>query len=333
MGTPELLHQARTVLESFGIEVKTARDQGRGYDVYLTRGATRAPYVVVAMRKVRVSDLMRREPRLPNAPILVVTDHVSPRTAAALRRGEIQYVDRSGNAYVHFGDVYLSVEGKPPQPGNSRHEYVGDDPVANLFSPRRAQVIMALITWPELTEAPVRTIADCAGTSVGIAQSTIKLLRSLDLWRREEPWSRDRLIDGWVASYPEGLGRSLDIDAFEGDLDLRSIRHSPSALFVSGEAVSDSLRSHETLTIYTDVFTPDLVVRNRWRRSTTPNIFVRHKFWRSPRRESAPGGDRLVEAPPIVVYADMMGANDSRVRAAAHEYRVRNRDLASHSDW
>lgn len=327
-----MLLRAGAMLDSFGVKLDLAREQATSYDIYRARGTTRAPFRAVAIRKARVSDLMRQKPRRSEAPMLVVTDHVSPRTAAALRRAEIQYVDLSGNAYVHFGDLFVSVEGKPPKPDDMRARYARDSAPANLFSTRRSQVIMALITWPELTLAPVRTIADCSGTSVGMAQSTIAMLRSLDLWRREEPWTRDRLIDGWVASYPEGLGRSLGIDAFEGDLDPRSLKCSPGSLFVSGEAVAESLRGHETLTLYTDLFTPDLVVRNQWRRSPKPNIFVRHKFWRSPRDEPAPNSVPLADAPPLIVYADMLGANDPRVRAAADEYRERNPGLATRAD-
>lgn len=304
-----------------------------GVSVSLTRGNTRATYDGVVMSKPNYTALLHQARHHESRDLLLLTRYLNPRTAHTLQRAGIQYIDGAGNAMISFGDVYLRVEGRRPDAGNEERDGRPTTEATNLFSPRRAQVIMALVSWPELANESVRAIAECAGTSVGIAQSTTTLLRKMDLEPHRTPRDHERLIDMWVAAYPEGLGRTLAIGSFEGDPSPYSINYAETDLWVSGETLAPNLSGQGTLTLYVEHFNPRLVTDRRWRRSQSPNIFVRRKFWHRPEGRFEETLLTPPEAPPLMVYADMMAISDPRVRIAAEEFREGHRGLADPKRW
>lgn len=296
--------------------------------VSLNRGSTRAAYDGVLMSKPNLTALLHQARQHESRDILLITQYLNPRTATTLQRAGIQYIDGAGNAMIDFGGVYVRVEGRRPERGNEKRHGPLTTEASNLFSPRRAQVIMALVSWPELANESVRAIAECAGTSVGIAQSTTTLLRKMDLEPHRMQRDHDRLIDMWVAAYPEGLGRTLAISSFEGDPSPYSINHAEADIWVSGEALAPDLSGQGTLTLYVEHFNPGLVTGRRWRRTQSPNIFIRRKFWHEPEGRFEATLLTPPEAPPLIVYADMMAISDPRVRIAAEDFRERHSGLA-----
>lgn len=330
MDVDDTLDAIRSRLSPYGISVEVLGADDR-LALELSRGSTRTTFEAVVMPRPDLTALLDIARRIGAGNTLLIADHVSPRTAKTLRRAGVHYVDRSGNVMVEFGDVYVSAEGRRP---DSHREASGErvpTGATNLLSPRRAQVIMALISWPTLFDQPLRAIATCAGTSVGMAQSTAALLRRMDLWRHDAPQSQDDLIDMWVAAYPEGLGRTLALRSFEGDPS--AIGLSEPGVWISGEALAPNMYGQPTLTLYVEELTSEMVARNRWRVSPQPNIYVRKKFWHEPAGHDTSSLFTPPEVPPLIAYADMKSVNDPRVRVAAEEYRERHPGLAATTRW
>lgn len=245
---------------------------------------------------------------IPN--VIYVTDQVSTRTAEALRRIGVPFIDAAGNAFLKSGGWYLDVRGRR-RTDLTRTDYARADFASNLYSPKRAQVIFALLTWPDLLNASVRTIAKAAGVSVGIAQSATNELRNRELWPDHES-TRSGLIDGWAAAYPETLARSLTI---------RSLRAEQFDTFygpvlASGEAAPSAQLRATSGIVYVDELSTELLMMNRWRTDGPPNLVVRRRFW-------SHADLRDDEAPPLLVYGDLQSSGDPRVRSVANNYRRR----------
>ncbi|GAA1316957.1 type IV toxin-antitoxin system AbiEi family antitoxin [Leucobacter albus] len=254
---------------------------------------------------------------------LIVGPRITDRSAEILRSNGANYIDGGGNAYISFGDVLIDVRGRKPLTRLERNALVHSRGGVNLMSPKRAQVIFAILSWEHLLDGPVRALAVVSQVSVGQAQQTLDLLTEhgfLERNRTIHQFSRDRLLEQWVQAYPSGLGATQLRMQLVGETSLPLESDSP--LVLSGEsAIGDALRP-ETLTIYSAQLPNDLIRARRWRRAEgQPNIFLKMKFWEDPNQQGS-GGDA---APPLLVYADLLAAQDGRQREAAGEFR-RQRD-------
>lgn len=245
---------------------------------------------------------------LPDA--IYVTDQVSARTAEVLRRMGIHFMDAAGNAFLASDGWYVDVRGRRRQ-DLAEPVYARLESSPNLYSSKRAQVVFALLTWSDLLDASVRKVADAAGVSVGIAQSTMNEIRRRALWPDHEG-ARATLIDGWAAAFPETLGRSLTIRSLRAEQFERF--YGP--VLASGEAAPSAQMRATSGVVYVDELSTDLLMKNRWRADGPPNLIVRRRFWSHP--------DLLDgEAPPLLVYGDLQASDDPRIRSVASDYRYR----------
>ena len=282
-------------------------------DALLTRGHSQQEYSFFVRANFTLADAAWIAAE--QSPTLVLTGFVSPRTADALRRAKIQYLDTAGNAWIEFGDVLIDVRGRP-RPKDAKSVSA----TGNLFSTARAQVIFALLAWPELWKAPHRDVARAAEVSVGQAHNARQLLSEAGYIRGPRPPGQPDLLDLWTAAYPTGLAAKLTRATYNGPIDhVKPARHD-SSLYVSGESAATDMLLPATLTLYAPEFDPRLAVVNRWRSDGPANIEVRHAFWRAPQGDT-PG---VHIAPWPLVYADLSMSDDSRVRQAAQWWKESN---------
>lgn len=247
-------------------------------------------------------------------PLLVMTTQVAARTADRFRRSGIQYIDTAGNAWIEFGDTLIDIRGRT-LPGVRR---TAGRQRESLLSPRRAQVVFALLAWPHLWRAPTREVSRAAGVSVGLAHGALQSLEGQGYARDVSP-GRLSLLDVWTAAYPTGLGPRLALAAFHGDpTSLERVAEAEDVL-VSGAAAIADVVSAPTMSVYVSHLDPRLPIVNRWRVDGEPNIFVRRKFWETPISER-PAAEPGV-APWPLVYADLIGTGDPRLLSMAEKWR------------
>lgn len=276
--------------------------------------------------------VMRRgwvEPAWDARPRLLLADGPISDSAAreARERGD-WYLDTQGNAYVRAPGVLVDVRGR--RAGRSSPQSPGSDRArgTNLMSARRAQVIFALLTWPELLHAPLRFLAGSAGVSVSMAHNA---RTALEEERYLVPGAdgldrRDVLVDQWANAFPLGLGKAIELGRFVGDPDPGAWREKGDAVYVSGEQAAGMLRAGG-LTLYVPALDTDTLWRSRWRRAApdeSPNILVRRTFWTPPWPDSdrdPDGRPSLGTAPPLLVYADLLASHEPRQREAADVLR------------
>lgn len=322
-------------LKNYGVTLKTPRPLGL-YEEYrfetgaaLLRGNQQQYVTAVFLPDMTLSAVSRAIPPVVHreAPIFVFGPRISPRAADAFRKHQLNYVDQSGNAYIRFGETLIDVRGRPAQKlSHSPRSKPG--PRKTLFTPRRSQVIFALLEWPELAYRSIQEIAHHSGTSTGLAHDTISLLtergflvneRDRDLMRRDE------LIDLWASEYPTGLGSASKERRFYGDPH-HLVMVDSAVAYVSGEAAVPELLRHQTLTLYMPEFDVRLAGANRWRRAEEDaNVFIRPQFWVDPNQpaEDVPHGTALA-APYLLIYADLLSSGDPRQIEVAKKFRHTN---------
>ena len=317
MGDPTdrlVVHLAELGVSARVEAAPTARDGPRRAVLHMKRGASAHAFELVDGPDVRLTSACTSG--AGREPVFVHTPHIAAKTGDAFRRAGVQYLDDAGNAWIKFGDVLIDVRGRPrPKDSTPRAGATG-----NLFSSGRAQVVLALLAWPELWKAPQREVAHTAGVSLGQAHNTLSLLAQAGYQRDQRRDGRADLLDLWAAAFPAGLAQRLTLAKYQGDVEPVKTPRADDVMAVSGEAAVPDLLRAATLTLYVPELNPRLAIVNRWRADGEPNIIVRRKFWHDPVAPEA-GAPGIDVAPWPLVYADLLGSNDSRARAAAQQYR------------
>ena len=296
----------------------------------LTHEQGRAGYSVGYAATLTVSSVDWAKPHfLGNERLLLLGPRVTERSAEMFRQLGINYLDFAGNAFITFDGVHIDVRGRRFQAPHSASLPRMTRGGVNLFSAKRSQVIFALLSWPELLERPVRELAKTAGVSLGQAQETLELLTEYGFLDDRKQFVRsqhERLIDLWAAAFPTGLGSQSKTGRLAGDwrgFDPGGFDPGETTVSVSGEAAVPDLLRPETMVLYTDEFPTELIRAHRWRRDEAqPNIFLRRQFWQP---QDSPEEPDVHRAPWLLVYADLLAANDSRQREAAEQLREQQR--------
>lgn len=308
-------------LDKFGIRAKfgtttVASPRTQRAEVRLARRGSAQDYTLLYDPAVTFADVVKTNGA--DLPVLVFTTYASARTTDTFRRAGVQYLDTAGNAWITFGDVLVDVRGRPrPDRATIPRRIAG-----NLFSAGRAQVVFALLAWPNLWHARRRDVAFAAGVSLGQAHNALTLLAEAGYDSELIRPGQTPLLELWAAAFPTGLAANLTLATFQGNVDELKVAKPDDVAFVSGEKAASDLLRPATLTLYVGKLDPRLPIVNRWRTDAKPNIVVRRAFWHAPDEDVPPTG--LAIAPWPLVYADLLASPDPRVRGAAKEWKDQN---------
>lgn len=257
-------------------------------------------------------------------PLLAVGPRINAKSADVMRSRGIWFVDGVGNAYMRGPGLIVDIRGRRGAVSSEviRQHSAG---AANPFTPKRAQVVLALLSAPHLVDTPFRVLAQHAGVSLGMVKDTIDALESVGFVEKLGAHRRlirlGALLDVWVSTYPAGLGRTNKVFVARGDAGDWS-PPGGAAIAISGEqAVSARIRNPESLVLYVDRarhgdVLGDLVRKNRWRRDPDGNIVVRDLFW-----HELPALSGLETAPAALVYADLLASGEPRQMEIARDMR------------
>lgn len=329
----------RSVIRDFGVECTFVDEGSSATDTVtpqlkLQRGRSAELYDVRLLTEGHGAvEFVEGFSALPSHRYVFLAQKLDLPVMDACRGRGFNYVDLSGNAFLHFGDVYVDVHRRKQRSSAAVAEEIGA-PI-NLFSVKRSQVIFALVTWPELLGLPLRYTSAAADVSMGMAFETIKLLREQGFVAGEAlPYlvRKRELIDRWTEAYEMGLRNKLVLGRYRGELGLSDHVGFDEMALISGESAVPWLLRPTTLTVYMSRLQPDVIVANRWRSDGQHNIEVRRKFWRDPNEiiHEERGLDYSeVEktVPPLLIYADLMASRDGRQREAAQSFRAERHEL------
>jgi len=247
-----------------------------------------------------------------------------------LRKQHVQFIDTAGNAYLNMPPVFILVTGnrRPKQAFGPKEE------TNRAFDRTGLKVIFAFLCRPNLVAAPYREIADLAGVALGTVGWVIHGLKDAGFIfeygdrKGRELIDYNRLLDRWVAAYPEKLRPKAHLGDFHADnpywwknFDLEEFHG-----YWGGEVAAAYYTQHLKPAVAT-VYLPKaakskFLARARLRAAPETmwegagRVKLYETFWRdtaAPFLDIAKPG--LV--PPILAYADLIATADPRNLEAA----------------
>ena len=248
---------------------------------------------------------------------LLVTDHVTPELAEALRARHVAFIDAAGNAYLEQPDLLVWVKGQKPAVQHVQPR------MGRAFQPTGLQVLFTLLCNPEAVNLPYRELAAMAGVAHGTVGWVMPDLQQLGFVRdRNGKRGTRRLFDGerllaqWTDAYarqlrPRTLIGRYYVPTLDGWRDWPLAQHG--ALWGGEPAaaiLTDYLRPG-ALTIYAEQLPAILAARQKFLNEPAPGqtaiVEVRKRFWTFPGDALHPG-----VVPPVLVYADLLATGDAR---------------------
>lgn len=260
---------------------------------------------------------------------LLALPHVTAGEGSRLRERGIQYIDSGGNAWIDSPGLTLWIEGRRP----AYAARAGVERPSRAFRPTGLRVIFALLSAPQLLDAPMRAIAAGSGVSLGAVSNTLADLKETGVMgevgdQRHVP-DLARLRDVWIEHYAATLRPSLEERRVAGP-DPRWWTASDAAdvlerngMQLGGEsaleALGRGLRAEQTV-LYGGPPWRDVVRELRMPQDPGGDVVLRERFW-----DPASFGDGLT-VPPLLILADAVAGGDEREIEIARDW---HREFAS----
>ena len=301
--------------------LKATLQKGGGRVARIAKGKLQVDYVIEEKRTVTPATLgavlaqVRAQALAYGKPALLVTDHLTPPVAEALREQKQQFIDVAGNAYLEAPGWLVFVVGrKPLKTGAPKHAAKGATPAG-------LKVAFALLCDPALAAAPQRAIALAAGVSLGAVPGILADLQDvghvLTLGKVRRLRATKRMLDEWAFAYartlrPKTLTATYTTQNFAQwatwPLDTKHVKWGAEP---AAALLTRYLRPG-VLTLYTEKLPARLIHDQRLRPAhvlaDTALVEVRKPFW-GPALKAGPRGDTV---PPVLIYADLLATGDAR---------------------
>lgn len=247
---------------------------------------------------------------------VLITDYVNPLMADRLMQMNIPFIDTVGNAYLNVPPVFVLIKGNRPP------AKLPKETISRAFQPTGLKIIFAFICHPDLVTAPYRDIAKTADVALGTVGRVITDLQELgylvDMGKRGRRLvNRKELLDRWVTTYPERLRPKLLVGRFS-TTQKDWWKDAPLVKFKAywgGEVAAARITRYlrpEQITIYAREPTAELELTYRLRKAPEGNIELLRAFW-----DIEWHGAHREDAPPVLVYADLLATGDPRNIATA----------------
>jgi hypothetical protein len=158
---------------------------------------------------------------------------------------------------------------------------------------------------------------DAAGNAF-IKESPLYIFTMVDLGKKGRMLiDKADLLRRWVEAYPEQLKPKLVLGTFRADIQnwMRDFKPAAFDAFLGGETAAAELTGYlkaEKCVIYIDQPQGKLVFKYKLRKDPNGNVEILKRFWNFHWKTDAIG-----IVPPLLVYADLMAAGDSRNIEAA----------------
>lgn len=279
--------------------------------------AVPAHYLAVpceALDAVALARIIRQWPGQPQ-PAVLVAPHVAPARAERLREAGIPFIDAAGNAYLEAPGVYVYVIGREPLPGL----VVGGPKKIRAFAGAGLRILFVLLCEPDYLNKPYREIARAAGVALGNVPGVLTDLKALDFLRvlgrgRKKLRRQGELLDQWVTQYLQQFRPRLKIRRFRAanpdwwrNIDIRDY-----GACWGGDVAADKLTGHlkpTQITVWHRGDPAALLQAQRMRADPGGDVELIEAFW-----HFAPDAET---APPLLVYADLLGTGDPRALETA----------------
>lgn len=277
---------------------------------------------MVVDRKSQI-DKVRQQLSRADAPGLFITPHLTRELAEHCRAIGLQFMDASGNAYLHNPGLFIYISG---QKDERKTQYARAP--KGLSNPAALRVVFGLLANPDDLSSPYKDIARHTGVSLGTVYNVLEDLESRGYLinkkgssGRRKLLEAERLTEEWAINYPTALRSKLNGRRFSApesswwkNTDLYEFNCA-----WGSEVAATKMTSYlkpDSQTLYVD---PDdmekvikkLVKQHRIRPDEAGHIEILEKFWHWD-NEITPG-----LAPPLLIYSELLALLDPRTRETA----------------
>ena len=244
-------------------------------------------------------------------PFMLVASRISPAIKKELRANNVAYLEVNGNFYLKEANKMFWIDANEPLK-------IEKDNRNRAFTKTGVKVLFEFLNNPTLINQTYRQIAQQTGTSIGNITNIIQGLKQdgfvLSVNSDTLKFNNiEGLIQKWSQAFTENLKPSLRIGSFrflkENDLlAWKELNFDTSKIVWGGEPAGDLLTNYlkpEEFTLYTDESRTELIRNYRLIPDEKGSVKVYEKFWKGNSSEQK-------TAPPLIVYADLMGNSDRR---------------------
>lgn len=271
---------------------------------------------------------IERARRQTKQPPLLLSNYLTPAVTEKLLAEQIEFVDSAGNIYLDSPATYVLVLDKKPV-----HK-----PRSSGFTATDLELIYALLSKPKLGKATYRELSAETGVSLGKISATLNQLERTNYLYRAKSGAlllHDpvQLLERWEYGYLEQLRPKLTPSKWRlgKNATLKDLLTQATLIpdvLIGGEVAADELTHHLkaiTLTLHvprgkaksiaTQLRLPpanrdtDVIILERF----TPQ----EKFEEPQALDRYQGKNYLNLAHPILVRAELLALNDSRLRQVA----------------
>ena len=242
---------------------------------------------------------------------VIIADYLTKKTAEELKQNSINYLDASGNAFIKTNDFFIYVEGRKAKINKKTNQ-------TRAFQEAGLKLILLLVSNPETLQFSYRELAEKTGIALGSVSNIFKELEEshylLKTRNKRVIKNQDEVIERWVIAYNELLKpRSFrkKMRALGNEFNTsKIINNNNIKLYFGGEPGGQLLTEHlkpKDYIIYTDEETSKVAKGLKLVPDDAGNIELYSKFWTDSLHLK-----NKYTAPPLVVYADLLGTGNNR---------------------
>lgn len=242
---------------------------------------------------------------------IVITDYLTKNTAEELKQNGINYLDASGNAFVKTRNFFVYVEGRKAKINKKTNQ-------TRAFQEAGLKLLLLLTSNPETLQLSYRELAEKTGIALGSVSNIFKELEEshylLKARNKRVLKNQDKIIERWVIAYNELLKpRSFrkKMRAVGNEFNVNTLLNTSTVkLYFGGEPGGQLLTGHlkpKDYILYTPEETSKVAKELKLVPDESGNIELYSKFWTDSlhlKNEHT--------APPLVVYADLLGTGNNR---------------------
>jgi len=249
-------------------------------------------------------------------PLMVIANHIFPKIKEDLRQRQIAYLEANGNIYVHHNNTTIWIDTKK----TIKNEKGTDN---RAFTKTGLKVIFHFLINENIVNQTYREIASQTNVGLGNINYVINGLKELGFLIKLDKdnyklMNKRELLNKWIDAYDERLKPSIKVGTFrflkqEDFTNWKMIPLRNGRTWWGGEPAGDLLTGYlrpAELTIYTTEQRNELIKNYRLIPDELGNVKVYKKFWQYDEVN-----DNIV--PPLLVYADLINANDKRCHETA----------------
>lgn len=308
----DIIYEAIANLEEntgLQINVETARQE---YDAILEiQGNTFYVETKANARKSNIGIILSKlKNQAKDKKWLLIADYIAKEVAQTLRQENCNYLDTAGNASIKSDKLFIVIEGKKKLSQDRKNQ-------SRAFQEAGLKLLVLLISDPKILTASYRELSEKTNVSLGSVSNIIKELEEnafiLKTQNTRILKNKDLLIERWVTAYNEVLKPRLFRKRYRASSHSfnwkEKIEENPD-IYWGGEPGASLITGQLQPAIYTLYYNgelPRLAQELKLIPDYNGNIEVYSTFWLADLKSK-----NLYSAPPLVVYADLMGSDSSR---------------------